>query len=70
MNEPRNVAIYLARTWSGLPLDEIGKGFGLEKYSSVSSIVGRAEKQLALNKELRKTVAAVRRSIEKSQAKT
>jgi hypothetical protein len=70
MNEPRNVAIYLARTWSGLPLDEIGKGFGLEKYSSVSSIVGRAEKRLVLNKELRKTVAAVRRSIEKSQAKT
>lgn len=52
VNEPRNVAIYLARKCSGLALGEIGKEFGLEKYSSVSSIVTRTENQLSKNKRL------------------
>ena len=43
VNEPRNVAIYIARRRSGLRLEEIGKEFELEKYSSVSCIVCRTE---------------------------
>ena len=69
VNEPRNVAIYLARKRSGLALEKIGKEFGLEKYSSVSSIVTRTENQLARNKRLQKKVEEIRRKIEKSQAK-
>jgi hypothetical protein len=70
VNEPRNVAIYLARKCSGLALGEIGKEFGLEKYSSVSSIVTRTENQLSKNKKLQNRVKKIRRKMDKSQAKT
>ena len=68
MNEPRNVAIYLARKRCGLCLDEIGRGFGLEKYSSVSSIVTRTEKHLSQDKGLRKRIDKIGEGIVKSQA--
>lgn len=38
-NEPRNVAIYLARQRIGYPLKEIGRKWGGLKYSSISSMV-------------------------------
>ena len=40
-NDARNVAIYLARRLSGQTLAKIGDAFGLEHYSSVSSVVSR-----------------------------
>ena len=52
VNEPRNLSIYLARRHSGLRLSEIGREFGLEKCSSVSSIVMRTEQLLSQNKRL------------------
>ena len=70
MNEPRNVAIYLARKCSGLGLEVIGGEFGLEKYSSVSSIVTRTEKRLSKDKQMQKRIEEVKRKISKSQAKT
>lgn len=69
-NEPRNLAIYLARKHSGLSLAEIGSEFELEKYSSVSSIVTRTEQLLSQNKQLQKRVEKVRSILDKSQAKT
>lgn len=51
-NEPRNVAVYLARKKCGLRLEGIGREFGLVSYSSVSSIVTRTEKLLSQNQEL------------------
>ena len=65
INEPRNVAIYLARKRSGFTLEE----FGLKKYSSVSSIVCRTETQLSRNKTLQKRVEEIWWKIGKSQAK-
>ena len=53
VNESRNVEIYIARKPSDLRLEEIGNEFGLEKYSSVSSIVCSTEQQLSKNKKLR-----------------
>jgi putative transposase len=70
VNEPRNIAVYLARKHSGLRLEEIGREFGFEKYSSVSSIVVRTEKLLAEDTNLRKRLETIRRKLEKSQAKT
>lgn len=70
VNEPRNLAIYLARKHSGLRLSEIGLEFGLEKYSSVSSVVIRTEKLLSQNKKLRKRLEKIRSLMRKSQAKT
>jgi REP element-mobilizing transposase RayT len=69
VNEPRNIAIYLARKRSGLALEIIGREFGLEKYSSVSSIVTRTEAQLLKNKNMQKRIEEIRRMIEKGQAK-
>jgi len=69
VNEPRNVAIYLARKRCGLRLDEIGREFGLEKYSSVSSIVTRTEKQLSRDKQMRNRIGKISDEIEMHQAK-
>lgn len=70
VNEPRNVAIYLARKHSGLPLKEIGKEFGFDKYSSVSSVVSRTMKHLAQSKQMRRKVDGIMQQLRKSQAKT
>ena len=70
VNEPRNLAIYLARKHTGLRLTEIGSEFGLEKYSSVSSIVMRTEQLILQNKKLKKRLEKIRSAMSKSQAKT
>ena len=44
-NEPRDVAMYLIRTMRSEPLMKVGAGFGLNRYSSVSSAVMRVKKQ-------------------------
>lgn len=69
-NQPRSVAIYLVRKRCGLPLLEIGQAFGLEKYSSVSSIVTRVEKRLSKNKQMQKQIGRINLLLNKSQAKT
>lgn len=69
VNEPRNVAIYLARKRGGLPLQEIGSLFSVEKYSSVSSIVCRTEKQMPQDRQLRRRIDVILSQIDKSQAK-
>ncbi|MCF8057074.1 MAG: transposase [Desulfocapsa sp.] len=68
-NEPRNVAVYLARKKCGLRLEGIGREFGLENYSSVSSIVTRTEKQLSQNQELRDKVDRICLRLDKDHAK-
>ncbi len=70
MNEPRNVAVYLARKRCGLRLEEIGQELGIGKYSTVSSIVARTEKQLIQNKQLWKRIDEIGLKLSKSQAKT
>jgi chromosomal replication initiation ATPase DnaA len=64
------VAVYLARKRCGLHLEEIGQEFGLEKYSSVSSIVTRTANQLFQDKQLRNRVKNISLELGKSQAKT
>jgi REP element-mobilizing transposase RayT len=70
MNEPRNVAIYFARKRCGLRLEDIGREFGIEKYSSVSSIVTRTKRQLSQNMLLRQRVEGIELRLNKGQAKT
>jgi len=70
VNEPRNLAIYLARKHCRLRLSEIGIEFGLEKYSSVSSIVVRTERMVSRSKQLQKKIEKVRLLLAESQAKT
>ena len=69
VNEPRNMAIYLARKLSGLRLAEIGQGFGLLKYSSVGSIVLRTERIISEQKALQKRLKRIKNKLNKSHAK-
>jgi len=70
INEPRNLAIYLARKQCGLRLEEIGNAFGLSKYSSVSSIVTRTEKEILRSKQLGLVVEKICGILHMGQAKT
>lgn len=70
INEPRNIAVYLTRKWSGLCLEEIGQEFEIANYSSVSSIVTRFKKQLLNNRELQNKIEAISQLLHKSHAKT
>lgn len=69
-NEARNVAMYLSRRLRGDRLKEIGNGFGLGKYSSVSSVVERVKVLIARDKILRERVDHLISMIVKSQEQT
>ena len=69
-NEPRKIAIYLARRLSGENLDEIAKAFNLGTYSSVSSVVNRTGSQLRTDSRLKKLYQQIYTSLCMSQAKT
>jgi chromosomal replication initiation ATPase DnaA len=45
-NELRDVAIYLIRSMRSDPLMRVGAGFGMNRYSSVSSAVMRVKRKL------------------------
>jgi REP element-mobilizing transposase RayT len=55
-NEPRNMAIYLTRRLRGDSLKTIGEQFQVEKYSSVSSVIGRLDAAMAEDHILRKQI--------------
>ncbi len=67
-NEPRNVAIYLLRTQRGDNLEEIGRYFNINRFSSVSSIVERTRGKLSTNRQLRKRIEEIKAAINMSQA--
>ena len=69
-NEPRNVAIYLARRLRRDRLKEIGEAFQVNTYSSVSSAVERLKAVLAGDTRLRRRVEKLIRIIDKSQEQT
>jgi REP-associated tyrosine transposase len=62
-NDARNVAIYLARRHSGQTLATIGDAFGLDHYSSVSSVVSRMKQRIANDRSLRRKVEKIERAL-------
>jgi putative transposase len=60
-NDARNIAIYLARRHSGQTLATIGDAFGVEHYSSVSSVVSRTKQRIAKDRSLRRKVEKIER---------
>ena len=66
-NEPRNVAIYLMRYLRGDSLDEIGREFGVAKYSSVSSVIERIKTVIAKDSKLRHRVEELKKEINMGQ---
>ena len=67
-NEPRNVAIYLLRTLRGDNLEEIGRDFNINRFSSASSVVERMKGRVSKNRQLRKRVEEIKNAIHMSQA--
>ena len=66
-NEPRNVAIYLIRLLRSDTLKEAGEIFGIDKNSSVSSVVERLKLEIQSNKNLKKRIESLRKKLLKSQ---
>jgi putative transposase len=69
-NEPRNVAIYLMRKLRRDTLSDIGKTFQMEKYSSVSSVIGRLKYRMRNDSKLKKRVRTMESRLKKSQEQT
>ncbi len=66
-NEPRDVAIYLIRTMRLEPLMRIGARFGLNRYSSVSSVVMRVKTKLQKNRKFKYRLECIEGNILKGQ---
>jgi putative transposase len=69
-NEPRNVATYLIRRLRNDTLKRVGEQFGIEKYSTVSSIVERVKHEMNTDKGFENRVQALYEKIIKSQRQT
>jgi len=69
-NEPRNVAIYLIRRLRGDKLEEVGRQFGIAKYSSVSSAIEKMKREISEDRKLRSRVKEIEETLTKSQQQT
>ena len=69
-NEPRNVAMYLIRRLRGDTLEDIGRGFNISKYSSVSSAIEKIRKEILINGRLKRRVSKVEALLTNSQRQT
>ncbi len=69
-NEPRNIAVYLIRHLRNDTLKQVGDQFGIEKYSTVSSIVERVKHEIKVDKELKNRVQKLSEKINKGQRQT
>ncbi len=69
-NEPRDVAMYLIRSMRSEPLIRVGAGFGLNRYSSVSSAVMRVKIKLQKDRKFKDRLEYIANNILKGQTKT
>ena len=65
-NEPRNVAIYLIRCIRNDTLKGVGRAFGIDKNSSVGSVVARVKREMEKDKNIRKRVKNLKGILGKS----
>ena len=67
LNEPRNVAIFLVRRLRGEKLEEIGRQFGISKYSSVSSVIEKMKRDIWADRKLRARVKSIEKTLYNGQ---
>ena len=70
LNEPRNVAVFLVRRLRGEKLEEIGRQFGIAKYSSVSSAIEKMKREMSVDRRLRLRVKNIEKTLRNSQQRT
>jgi chromosomal replication initiation ATPase DnaA len=66
-NKPRDVAMYLIRSMRSEPLIRVGAGFGLNRYSSVSSAVMCVKTKLQKDKKFKDRLECIENNILKGQ---
>ena len=69
-NEPRDVAMYLIRSMRSEPLMRVGAGFGLNRYSSVSSAVMRVKAKLQEDRKFKDRLECIESNILKGQTES
>ena len=69
-NEPRNMAMYLTRRLRGERLEDIGRGFNISKYSSVSSAIEKIRKEILTNATLKRRISKLEALLTNSQKQT
>lgn len=69
-NEPRNVAIYLTNKLMGNKLQEIGLEFGINNYSSVSTVIERTKQKAGTDRAFRKRIEKLKMDLMVSQEQT
>jgi len=69
-NDPRDIAIYLARTLKGDSLTQIGEHFKIKKYSTVGSAIARVKGKVKADKSGAERIEKIGRVLRKSQRKT
>ena len=69
-NEPRNTAIYLMRHLMESKLEEIGREFGMNNYSSVSTVIERTKQKATRDRKLRKRIEKLKIDLKVSQEQT
>jgi len=62
-NDPRDVAIYLTRKNRRDTLEEIGKAFGISRYSTVSTILLNMKERISKERRLKKKLESVEKSL-------
>ena len=69
-NNARDMAIYLSRQLTGSKLTEIGKEFGLNNYSTVSTIIERMKDRILKEPKMNKSLELIKNNLNMSQEKT
>ncbi|MBU0996262.1 MAG: hypothetical protein KJ737_27505 [Proteobacteria bacterium] len=69
-NDARNVSIYLIRKLRKDTLNEIGKVFGIDNDSTVSSVLERIKKRMAKDRHLSEQVNKIVESLKTGQERT
>jgi REP element-mobilizing transposase RayT len=69
-NEPRNVAVYLARMLTGKRLADIGQHIGFAKSSAISGVLHRTRKRLKEDRRFARRVDEVEKGLKMSQVRT
>ena len=66
-NEPRNVAVYLTRNLRGETLKGVGAAFGINRNSTVSSVVERLNREIRRNQKIKKRVENLKAALAMGQ---
>lgn len=69
-NRVRDIAIYLVRRLCCTTLPNVGREFGIDNYSTVSSVVQRVKKHLEKDKKLSEELRYIQEKVKKSQKRT